>query len=425
VTRLFPFVPSAPDAGIEVARAASALLRQSSCIEVTLAGMRLDAVILGGGVAGLWTLNELTRRGRSAVLLEPHALGTGQTVASQGILHGGTKYTLRGLLTPSAEAIAQLPALWRSCLRGESMPSLASTEVRADHCHLWHTRSLRSRAGMFGARIGLATAPQPIDDEQRPAALRDLQGRVMRLDEMVIDPVTLCRNLADPVADRVWKIDEATFEEGAVRVRTGERAATLTPRWVVLTAGEGNAILRRQLGLNEARMQRRPLHMVMARGPLPELNGHCVDGAHTRVTITTAYDAQGRTVWQVGGQLAEDGVTLERLPLLRRAIEELRATVPGLAADDAEWSSYRVDRAELATAQGKRPDTFSVLREDHVLTAWPTKLVSAPSLAKAVAENFTEVGENDELPRDWPRPPVAAPPWEQERHWRSTRDVDG
>lgn len=386
--------------------------------------MRLDAVIFGGGVAGLWTLDELTRRGHSAVLLEPYALGTGQTVASQGILHGGTKYTLKGLLTPSAEAISRLPALWRSCLRGEGEPPLTSTRVRAEFCHLWHTRSLRSRAGMFGAKVGLATAPRPIDDEQRPDALRDLDGQVLRLDETVIDPGSLCANLAQNAPGRVWKIDEASFDAGRVLARVGDRAATLEPRWVILTAGEGNAALRRQLGLDEKRMQRRPLHMVMVRGDLPELNGHCVDGAHTRVTITSAQDAQGRTVWQIGGQIAEDGVGMERLELLRRAIAELRATVPGFDPTGAEWSTYRVDRAELATAGGRRPETFTILHEGNVITAWPTKLVSAPAMAQGIADLLEPSNAVDALPGDWPRPEVAMPPWDEEPSWSSTGQVE-
>ena len=49
----------------------------------------VDVVIFGGGAAGLWTLDELHRAGRSVVLLESGDLGAGQTIASQGIIHGG------------------------------------------------------------------------------------------------------------------------------------------------------------------------------------------------------------------------------------------------------------------------------------------------------------------------------------------------
>ena len=55
-----------------------------------------DVVIIGGGVAGLWTLDQLVREGHRAVLLESSRLGEGQTVAAQGIIHGGLKYSLSG-----------------------------------------------------------------------------------------------------------------------------------------------------------------------------------------------------------------------------------------------------------------------------------------------------------------------------------------
>ncbi len=52
----------------------------------------VDLVIIGGGVAGLWTLNRLRNAGLNAILLENSSLGGGQTMHSQGIIHSGAKY---------------------------------------------------------------------------------------------------------------------------------------------------------------------------------------------------------------------------------------------------------------------------------------------------------------------------------------------
>ena len=52
-------------------------------------GMELDVVIFGGGAAGLWLLDVLREAGFGVLLLEADRLGTGQTIASQGIIHGG------------------------------------------------------------------------------------------------------------------------------------------------------------------------------------------------------------------------------------------------------------------------------------------------------------------------------------------------
>ncbi|MDF1622160.1 MAG: FAD-dependent oxidoreductase, partial [Pseudohongiella nitratireducens] len=54
--------------------------------------------IVGGGIAGLWLLNRLCLAGYDAILLDKGGLGSGQTLASQGIIHGGLKYALNGIL---------------------------------------------------------------------------------------------------------------------------------------------------------------------------------------------------------------------------------------------------------------------------------------------------------------------------------------
>ena len=53
--------------------------------------MQLDVLIFGGGAAGLWCLDRFRRAGYHAILLEAKALGRGQTIQAQGIIHGGGK----------------------------------------------------------------------------------------------------------------------------------------------------------------------------------------------------------------------------------------------------------------------------------------------------------------------------------------------
>lgn len=406
--------------------------------------MRVEVVVVGGGVAGLWLLDGLVRRGRTAVLLEAGALGTGQTIAAQGIVHGGLKYTLDGLLSPSAAAIRDMPALWRACLDGRADPDLSRTRIRSPHCWLWRTDSLASRLGMLGARFGLRVAPQVLDAADRPAVLAGCPGTVARLDEPVLDPASLLADLAERHAGRLLRIageHGIAFDQGPdghvsavriVRPGTGE-ALRIETRSVVLTAGAGNAVLRERLGLPTGAMQRRPLHMVLVRGSLPPLAGHCVDGAKTRVTITSDTDCAGRTVWQVGGQIAEETISVDAAETVRRAARELRSVLPGCGRlfDSCTASTYLVDRAEGTMPGGKRPETFRILSERNVLTAWPTKLVLAPVLAGeladriAAAESSVVPGSRDERPASdalgpcagWPRPEVALPPWETPRDW--------
>src|SRR5438128_149319 len=303
-----------------------------------------DVIIFGGGIAGLWILDELRRAGVDAVLLEKRALGDGQTVASQGIIHGGLKYMFDGHVTTSVKAIAEMPVIWRECLGGKREPNLSQQIVRSDWCYLWGTGSLKSRVFMAGSTIALRAAPRSVEREYWPAALREVKGKVMKVGEQVIDTVSLMRNFAQRNRGRIYSSADKDIHGN----------------YLILAAGEGNAELRKSLRLPQNVMQRRPLHMVMARGNLPELFGHCVGGAKPRITVTTARDSAGRTVWQIGGQIAEDGVEMSVAELVKHAARELEECVPGLNLEGVEISTYRIDRAEAVTGTGQRPEDVHI-----------------------------------------------------------------
>ncbi|HAB13443.1 MAG TPA: FAD-dependent oxidoreductase [Planctomycetaceae bacterium] len=401
---------------------------------------RPDVVIFGGGVAGLWLLDELVRRGHDAVLLEASRLGSGQSIAAQGIIHGGLKYSLAGSTTGSALGVKQMPGVWADCLAGRRDPDLGDVTVRSQTCLLWRGKSLGSRLGFLGARLGLEVTPRMIPPGERPDVLVDHSGSVAVIDEQVIDPASLLASLAARHPHRLFLYDPVHTDwrlagPGQVvelRIRhpwDSLPGATLqiAPRSVVLAAGSGNAMLRERAGLATGAMQRRPLHMVMVRGEagrLPELCGHQVDGAHTRMTITSSVDPAGRTVWQLGGQVAEDGVSMGRRELVAHAARELAEVLPGLDLAPLEATSFRVDRAEAATEGGRRPETQSLLIDGNTITAWPTKLALAPALAAQVAGVLDRMappavpGVSVDLEAiDWPRPEVAQPPWETATDW--------
>ena len=386
---------------------------------------RVDVAVLGGGIAALWLLDALDEAGYAAALIEPGRLGQGQTLSSQGIIHGGLKYTLRGLLHPSADAVSAMPGRWRESLSGERRPDLRAVTVRSPSTWLWRSASLRSQMAMLGARTALRTKPIETAPDERPAALASAPGAVYRVDEPVVDTLSLVRAFAS-IHDRrmvaAEGVDAVTLTAPTRRgapfeVACGPSGArVLEADAVVLAAGAWNEALRARLGLPTGRMQRRPLHMTLVRGDLPELHGHCVDGAATRVTITTSTDAAGRTVWQVGGQLAESGVERSPDDLLRRAAGELAETLGSVDLRGAEWATYRIDRAELATAGGARPDDAQILEDGPpgAITLWPTKLALAPRAAERVLESLGRLGtpRSGRRPIDGPRPALGLPPWE-------------
>lgn len=385
---------------------------------------QLDTLVVGGGIAGLWILDRLVARGHACALIESDALGQGQTLWSQGILHGGVKYALAGKLTSSAAGISEMPSRWSACLTGKPVgddPDLSGVRVRAGHCHLWRTESIASRVGMMGAKLGLAITPSDVRDADRPEALREVPGTVSRLDETVIDPVSLVQAFLDRHQQRMLRVPSDhqrwSLDEGCVRLDTGQQSMSASR--VVLAAGNGNAGVRQALGLSTDAMQVRDLHMVLLRGRLPRLNGHCTDGAKTRLTITSIEGEDGSHIWQIGGEVSERGVDMDRARLIAFAQREVRACLPGVDLSRCEWATYRAPRAEARTAGGKRHDLPVVLEESRVLTVWPSKLVLAPLAADMVAERIESsahgsVGarfEGAEVPG------VGLAPWDETREW--------
>jgi glycerol-3-phosphate dehydrogenase len=394
----------------------------------------MDCIIFGGGVAGLFTLDQCLAKGLRCALLESQSLGTGQTIGSQGIIHGGLKYALTGGDASSAMAIREMPLVWRRCLAGESSPDLTNVSLRSEYCYLWRADSIQSKLGWLAAKFALRTKPKVLDSDELPAALQGLSCAVARLDEQVIEPSSLLEVLNNAFNRHLLQtaeggVDISRTDDGwfvqILNPETGE-PLNLIANKLILTAGNGNHDLREVLRLEPNRTQGRPLHMVLARGSLPIMNGHCIDGSKTRVTITTTKDHAGRTVWQIGGQLAEEGVELSSEDLIRYAIQELNEVFPSICFEGTEFRTYMTSRAEINT-HGKRPVDISILEEENVFTCWPTKLAFAPRLAQEIASRIEPTTFEEPLDptlfASWPTPPVALPPWEGDLPWSTIEMV--
>lgn len=389
--------------------------------------IQLDVLVIGGGIAGLWTLARLRQAGWAAALIERSALGTGQTITAQGIIHGGVKYALSGTASRASAAIAPMPSLWRDCLAGRGEVDLSEARVRADQCVLFTTGSVGSRLMALAASKTIRSKPRRLDRASYPAALRGAPASVdvYAVDEPVVDVASVLRVLRAQTLEALARVTggvRLSMVDGAVRatLADGGRSTDIIADRVVLAAGAGNAALLAQLApstpeLGAIRMQRRPLHMVLARGDLPELAGHCVGAAMVPyATITSDRDDAGRVVWAIGGRVAEQGVGRSEAQQIKAGRDELESLMPWIDLAGVEWATLFVDRAEGLTARGERPDEPVVLGGDAVIACWPTKLAFAPVVAARVLELVGEprIGRTACAALDWPRPEVAALPWQ-------------
>lgn len=385
--------------------------------------MRVDIAIIGGGVAGLWLLGRLRKAGYHAILLEADRLGAGQTRYAQGIIHGGTKYALTGKLTGSSEAIVEMPARWRASLDGNGELDLSAVKLMSDHQFMWSTTSLSSRlAGFFASKL-MRSRTHALEGEARPELFRDpmFKGQVYRLDEPVLDTASLIEALAAPYRDFIFSADGLTLNPAnPTRIELSD-ARLVDAQRLVLSAGAGNESLLQQLGRERPVMQRRPLQMVMLRGKaLPAgVYAHCLGAnALPRITITSHLDAEGKTVWYIGGQPAEEGVGRSRDEQISAARDELVKLFPWIDFNDCEWGTLNIDRAEPKMADGSRPDDVFVDECDGVITAWPTKLALAPRLADEVEKLLVNVKPcSPATPLDWPHAECAVLPWQEKEKW--------
>ena len=99
--------------------------------------IKTDITIIGGGITGLWLLSLLRSQGYEALLFEKSKLGSGQTLASQGMIHGGLKYNLDGVTGEASETIASMPGIWRQCLAGDGVVDLSNVACLAWQYYLF------------------------------------------------------------------------------------------------------------------------------------------------------------------------------------------------------------------------------------------------------------------------------------------------
>ena len=381
-----------------------------------------DILIVGGGVAGLWLNARLRRLGYSTLLVESATLGGGQSLKSQGIIHGGAKYALHGALTGASEAIADMPRRWREALSGQGELDLSGVRLLSEAHYLWSPGSLAGNLTSFFASKAVRGRVDQVKGEQLPPALQHpkFKGKAYRLAELVLDAPSLIARLAELAGDSLLAgHDISPLYENGKLVGLSVDGREIRAQRIVLSAGAGNAGLLAAIGIEQPRQQLRPLHMVMVKGRgLKPLYAHCLGGGpKPRITVTSHPAADGQWVWYLGGDIAEaDGVARSEPEQIAAARKEVQQLLPWIDLADARWATLRVDRAEPAQSGLVRPDNAFLAEQGRLLVGWPTKLALSPDFADRVIASLTRdgiiPGGTVPLP-ELPRPPLGQPIWEE------------
>jgi len=396
-----------------------------------------DVAIIGGGVAGLWLLNLLTQRGYNVLLFEAEALGNAQSVASQGMIHGGVKYALGAALTGASEAIARMPDRWRSCLRGSGEIDLSKVSVVASTYHMWSDGRLGKLSSFFASHA-LRGRVDSLDRPDYPSIFQTaaFNGTVHALNDLVLDVNSLIGALATNHRDKIVPAQITGIQvdaDGRVHSLTSNSGQSVRANQFIFTAGAGNTAFSdtlRAAGHSHApATQLRPLHQAfVVHQDLQELYAHCLTGirrAEPRLTITThplSADSPAPGLgWYIGGHLATAGVKRTARAQIAVTRQELAQTLPWIDWSAASISTLRIDRAEPRQDLGTKPDEACVVRCANAMLCWPTKLSLVPDLGDQLlnaieppiqsATPYTVLSANPGADNYVERVAVAKAPW--------------
>ncbi|MBI1214378.1 MAG: FAD-dependent oxidoreductase [Alphaproteobacteria bacterium] len=376
-----------------------------------------DIILFGGGVAGLWLCNTLKRAGYNVILIEKDRLGSGQTLASQGMIHGGQKYVLQGAVTGHATSLAKMPERWNASFEGWGEIDLTAVKMISDTQIMWPAGSILSDVAVLGAAKLVNAETRKLKKDEFPEVLRlkkKFKGPVYELPEKVLEVRSLVQALAAPLKGRLLKGELTELLPDGQCAVSGQ---VLRAQLVVFTAGTGNEDALKLLNVQEKQTQRRPLRQVMVRSLPYALYGHGIVGnPKPRVTVTSHADGQGGYVWYLGGAVAEEGAKMEEEETLRFAQKEMADIFPDIDWENKEWATWYGDRAEPFDAKGSLPPGPFLHQRGRILIGWPTKLTFAPALSDRV---FDWLKDKDIRPLAKTAPPaalqtadIASYPWE-------------
>lgn len=365
-----------------------------------------DIVLFGGGIAGLWLLNRLRDQGYQAILLETDKLGSGQTLASQGIIHGGLKYALNGALSSAANVISDMPARWRSCLAGDGEIDLRNCGVLSEHYYMWSDSGFRSKLKTFLGSKSLSGRVSAVDRCDYPDFFKaaTVDGILYKLPDFVVDTNSLLEVLAEKQRDWIFSVTPGSYtfkrnDSGlvdSISIHDKNTDIAIQAQRTIFCAGKGNQQLIEDAGLNKPNSQLRPLNMVYVKGGnLPAVFVHCIGDSFSltpKLTVTSHSDADGQTVWYLGGEIAESGVGKDNDAQILSARELLAQLFPWVDFGETEFHCFPIDRAEANVNNNYRPEDAYFIEESNVVVAWPTKLTLTPNLADNIIRQLAANG---------------------------------
>jgi len=394
-----------------------------------------DVLVIGGGVMGLWLLNDLRDRQYRAVLLEHRELGGDQTSHSPVYIHQGHMYNRR------IELARRLKALWPSW---QSWLEEHGAEANVPSHFGFVSPGDAEERERFWDEVGLSYRRVPIPPAlegglvkvacETPEVCLSPRWLVAELSRKVMDSTCLVREIShidlDDTRTRVLRVEAIAAE--------GERLV-VQPKALVLAAGASNQGLleltaggRRSLtGRMQHSQQVRGTHILVVKGEkthLEPLTG--VFPIHRGSLQIYTRDLGEQTVWLVADHrtkliaFVEDWIEYGSSWWLPDVVGLVSKFVPRCFAERERlrWGVYEAPKVE-GSAGGEIPSEERVEQFGfrNLWVVWPTKLTLAPLASLAVLNELESVVSSPStsggLPLDWGglrvEPPITSERWER------------
>lgn len=364
-----------------------------------------DITIIGGGIAGLWTANVLKQMGFNVILIEKNALGNYQTINSQGIIHGGVKYSLVGKISNATSNIAKMTEAWdlsfsNKILNRPNLIDLSSTKINST-CHdLCFPNSNFFKLSSFVTSKVLSSKCKMINknDDDYQKSLNDLgyNGIVYRISEKVLDTKSLINNLSKNIKQNIIKLDsyEINYKDNKIKNITFEvnnQNYNITSKLYIFTKGQNNQNII-NFSENLPKQQLRPLQMIYAK---PEINinlfAHFISKENKNnkpfATITTHKNINNQNILYFGGQVAEsEHIDTPKNIHIDNLKQQIKNIFPKVNLENWQWDTIKINRAEVSQEYNKMPDTSFAIKQNNIILGWPTKLTFAPDFADKVID---------------------------------------
>lgn len=344
-----------------------------------MAKKNVDIIIHGAGIAGLWTFNCLKTLGYDVLLIEKNSIGGGQSIASQGIIHSGLKYSLAGKVNKLAKNISAMPDRWRAALSGTGEVDLSNARIAAN------SQQLMIPSGFMGSMVKIVTTKAlgdsvaDIPKDKWPSEIQKsgFKGNLIHMGEPVLDIPSVVKALATPYRDCICKPNESL--------------SSVKAKKYIYTAASSNQIVASQNSHDHGLdTQKRPLLMGFLKPAPFELYAHLVGTSDKPIaTITTHICEDGDLCWYLGGQVAERRKEASPNEVYDMARKAFKKYLPDINFENVQWGTLPIDRVEgKSNTDNWLPDTPTLHHADNHLYCWPTKLTFAPMLCDKIIEHL-------------------------------------